>query len=203
MRTGFTHSSFLGFGQSQPLWEYRLVAHPDKAVQEKIVREKEHFYDVYRQEVDIRVQPHIAIAGFWAKEMMEETLARWIQRICHLQRGFPVTLNNYSGFPPDTIYMRVQDPQPFRHLAVQLKMMDSFIQSYDCPPVEVSLLPYLPLTGRLPEAVYENALRAYAQRSFHECFQVDTLALLRRRFDTDAFERVNTFTLPPHLNLFE
>ncbi len=52
---------------------------------------------------------------------MEDTLIRWIQRICNRYSSFDLTLNNYSGFPPHTIYLRVQDPEPFRELMRQLR----------------------------------------------------------------------------------
>jgi hypothetical protein len=197
-----SQSSFLR-ETDQELWEYLLVAHPDQKVSAEIVKEKEMFYDSYQQEVAIKTKPHISIAQFLAKEMMEETLIRWTQRICDLQRSFGVTLNNFSGFPPHTIYLRIQDPQPFRQLANQFKMIDSFIQSNDCPPACLVQAPHVAIAARLPETIYNEAIKQYAQKCFHASFQVDTLLLLKRRSEYDTYQLVNTFTLPPHLSLFE
>ena len=44
-----------------------------------------------------------------------------------LHPSFTVTLNNYSALPPHTIYLRVQDPQPFRHLMNGLKILDGMV----------------------------------------------------------------------------
>jgi hypothetical protein len=176
--------------------EYVLAAHPDARVQQRISEEKLVFGHSYPQLTPDPLKPAIVLANFQAKEIMEDTLLRWIQRICSLQQGFQVTLNNFSGLPPHTIYLRVQDPQPFHHLALQLKMIDSFIQSNDCPPVQLSTRPHLAFARDLSQPVYEEAIRQYAQRCFHESFSVDTLILWRRPTPYEPYVMVNTFTLP-------
>ena len=203
MHIGLVNQSSFLKETDQELWEYLLVVHPDQRVSEEILKEKEIFFDSYQQEVAIKVKPHISVAYFLAKEMMEATLIRWTQRICDLQRSFWVTLNNFSGFPLDTIYLRVLDPQPFRQLANQLKMIDSFIQSNDCPPACLVTSPHVAIAARLPESVYNEAMKQYAQKCFHASFKVDTLLLLKRRDKYESYQLVNTFTLPPRLSLFE
>src|SRR6266498_4474852 len=141
------------------LWEYLLIASPTKEVSEKVVEEKEIFYKNYGHSLAIQTRPHITIANFLAKEGMEETLARWIQNICHLQNSFTVTLNNYSGFPPHTIYLRVQDAEPFKKLANALKILDGFIQSNDCPPLKLITKPHLTIARQLPEYIYQTAIK--------------------------------------------
>jgi len=177
------------------LWEYLLIASPTKEVSEKVVEEKEIFYKNYGHSLAIQTRPHITIANFLAKEGMEETLARWIQNICHLQNSFTVTLNNYSGFPPHTIYLRVQDAEPFKKLANALKILDGFIQSNDCPPLKLITKPHLTIARQLPEYIYQTAIKEYSQKTFHEFFKVDKLILLKR----DAYMKchlINTFILP-------
>jgi 2'-5' RNA ligase len=49
-----------------------------------------------------RNKPHITLAAFQAGEETEDTVIRWIQRICHQHRSFDIALNNYSGIPPHT-----------------------------------------------------------------------------------------------------
>ncbi|WP_315819809.1 hypothetical protein [Paraflavitalea speifideaquila] len=103
------HQSWAEYG----LYEYLLVVNPDAAVQDKVLTQKQEFYDEYREKAAIKTGTHIMVASFLAREAMEGTLIRWIQRICDQQQPFKVTLNNYSGFPPHTIFLRVQDPIPF------------------------------------------------------------------------------------------
>src|SRR5258708_2417954 len=80
--------------------EYLLVVSPDAAVYDKVMQEKHHFYDEYGAKIALHSKPHITVANFLAWERMEETIIKWIQRICGLRHGFDVQLNNYSGFPP-------------------------------------------------------------------------------------------------------
>jgi 2'-5' RNA ligase len=191
-----------GLHTDYDLCEYLLVAHPNEEVNEKVMTEKRNFTSNHDYTLAKETKPHITIANFLAKEEMEETLIRWIQNICNLNTSFSVTLNNFSSFSPHTIYLRVQDHDPFKKLANALKILDGFIQSNDCPPLRLVNKPHLTIARGLPESIYEDAIKEYAQRSFHESFKVDKLFLLKR----DVFMKchlINTFVLPPPLTLFD
>lgn len=185
----------------QDLYEYLLVAHPDTIVNEKIKAEKDFFSGHFQQKVTANTHPHITIANFLAKESMEETLTRWIQRICTQQQSFVVTLNNYSGFPPHTIYLRILDEQPFKKLAKDLKVLNTYVHSCACPPVKIISKPHLSIARKLPEDVYFKALIQYAHKSFHESFVVKELLLLKRKHQFDACKRINVFGLSPESNV--
>ena len=182
------------------LYEYLLVAHPDTIVNEKVIAEKQLFYNEYKEKVSVKTQPHITIANFLAKESMEETLIRWIQRICSQQQSFTVTLNNFSGFPPHTIYLRVQNDEPFKKLAKDLRVLNTYVSSCSCPPVKIISKPHLSIARRLPEDVYFKALTQYAHKSFHESFVVNELLLLKRKHQYDVCKRLNVFGLLPGAN---
>ncbi len=194
--------SSASFKTDHDLWEYLLVAHPDAQVQEKIIFEKNFLTNNHEYTPAAQIHPHITIANFLMKEAMEETIIRWVQNICNLHPAFSTTLNNFSGFPPHTIYVRVQDPQPFKKLANALKIIDGFIQSNDCPPLHLATKPHITIAGGLPEHLYNKAIKEYAQRSFHASFKVDRLALLKRDASMKC-QLLNTFILPPPLPLFE
>jgi hypothetical protein len=108
-----------------------------------------------------------------------------------------VTLNNYSGFPPHTIYLRVQDPRPFRELAEQLATIDDFIRSSGWPPAELISNPYLSIAGSLTEQVYSRAMPDYSRKDFHDSFGVSELVLLKREHAFDACRTVNIFHFAP------
>lgn len=194
--------SLASFKTDHDLWEYLLVAHPDAQVHESITSEKFFFTYGHGYPLAAHSHPHITIANFLMKEAMEDTIIRWIQNICNLHSAFNTTLNNFSGFPPHTIYLRVQDPQPFKKLANALKIVDGFIQSNDCPPLQVVTKPHITIAKGLPEHLYNKAIKEYAQRSFHASFKVDRLVLLKRDASMKC-HLLNTFILPPPLPLFE
>ena len=142
-----------------------------------------------------RNKPHITLAVFQAGEEAEDTLSRWMQRICQQHRSFELALNNYSGIPPHTICLRVQDPEPLRELTHQMGVIDEFIRSSGWPPVRLNGRPYLSIAGGLTEQVYNKAMPDYSRRTFHGVFQVGELVLLRRRHSFDPCKTVNVFGL--------
>ncbi len=195
--------STISLNNFKGMHEYLLVIHPDDEVYNKVTAEKQNFYDQYQQKVSVKNKPHITVASFMAREEMEETLIRWIQRVSSQQKSFPVVLNNYSGFPPHTIYLRVQDHQPFKQLATQLKVIDSYVRSNGCPAVTLINRPHLSIARRLPQDVYEKALIDYSKKTFCESFTVHELVLLRRAHQSDPCKVINIFRLlPAENNLF-
>ncbi|MEO9071180.1 MAG: 2'-5' RNA ligase family protein [Ginsengibacter sp.] len=182
------------------LHKYLLVAHLDNEVSNKVMEEKQSFYDAYKEKEDINIKPHITVSSFLAKESMEDTLIRWIQRICGQQKSFMATLNNYSGFPPHTIYLRVQDEHPFQKLTLDLKVINTYISSCACPPMKIISKPYVSIARSLPEDIYFKALTQYAHKSFHESFEVNKLYLIKKEHPYDAGKSINVFGLPPDGN---
>lgn len=175
--------------------EYLLIAKPDEGVYEKVMTEKQFFYAEYKEKIAIKTQPHITITNFFAKEAMEDTIIRWMTNIFNKQQSFPVALNNYSGFPPHTIYLRIQNAQPFQQLAKELKVVNTYVRSCACPPMKIISNPHVSIAGRLPEEVYFRALIQYSHKSFHESFIVNELLLLRRKHQYDTCKPINVFAL--------
>ena len=185
------------FQDSWLMSEYLLVVNPDKPVYNKVVEVKQEFDKQYNEKKAMRTLPSISIAAFMAREPMENTFIRWIQRICGQQESFQVTLNNFSGFPPHSIYLRVQDPFPFQQLVRQLQSVDDFIRSGGCPPAKFFVRPYLSIAAKLPEQVYESAIPDYSRLSFHESFIADELVLLKRQQEFDSYQILFVFRFFP------
>lgn len=179
------------------LWEYLLIAPPDKKVYEKVVIEKELFYQYYREQIAVKTKPHITIACFLGKSHMEHMLHQTIQSVCNQQPAFAVTLNCFNGFYPHTIYLNVLNHQPFKQLAKRLKIINGVMQPNKCPPVQLSTIPHLTIARRLPSPIFHKAVAAYQQRSFHESFDVKELLLLRRKHQYHGCEPVRYFPLLP------
>ena len=175
--------------------EYLLVIYPYGDLRDRLLGEQQQFSTDY--EVPVHNRPHLTMAVFQAAEGMEDTLIRWIQRICQRYQRFDLELNNYSGIPPHTIFLRVQDPQPFRRLMQQLRAIDHYVRSSGCPPVNLIDRPYLSIAGGLTEQVYNRAMPDYSRKTFHESFPVDELVLLKRNHQFDPCRTVNIFRLQP------
>src|SRR6185437_2927419 len=176
---------------------YLLAVQPDADVYDKILNEKQIFYDEYKVQEIIKKNPQLIVAGFLVKEAMEETLSRWIQRICSSQQRFTLTLNNYSGFPQNSIFLRVQNEQHFQKLSTALKELNPYITSCACPPMQFTSRLHIRIADDLPENIYASALKKYAHKTFHESFTVNELQLLKRRNEYDTYKPISVFSLQP------
>ncbi|MDB5191475.1 MAG: 2-5 ligase family protein [Segetibacter sp.] len=183
------------------LYEYLLVVQPGSPVNEKIKKEKESLTKSYHEKITVKTQPHITVANFLAREPMEETVIRYMERIFSMQRSFEVAFNNYSGVPPHTIYLRIQNPEPFKQINTELKVISNYVSSCSCPPVRLVSNPHLTIARRLPETDYLKAMMEYSQKTFHEKFIVSELVLLRRSSQYDECKKVHVFRLQPGINL--
>ena len=185
------------------LWEYLLVIRPDAHVCNKLSAEKQEFFERYHHESSVHLKPHITIGAFLAPERVENTIIKWIQRICSMHKSFPVVLNNFSGYPEHTIFLRVQDPAPFQELAFQLNIIDNFIRSNNCPPLKLLNRPHLNIAAKLPADIYDKAMPEYSRRLFHETFMATELLLLKRLNQFDSCRHVNVFRFyPPDTNSY-
>jgi 2'-5' RNA ligase len=184
------------------LWEYRLLANPDEAVYEKVMLEKKYFEDKYETEVATKTLPHITIANFLAKDILEDRICRLLQNICNQHYSFTVALNNFSGFPSHTIFIRVQNPQPLKRLANGLQALDDMLRINDCPSLQPVTKPHMTISRQLQEDIYNTAIKEYAERDFHTEFNIDKLLLLKRDSRYKKWQHINYFYLPPERNLF-
>jgi 2'-5' RNA ligase len=178
-------------------YEYLLVINPAKEVKEKLISQKQEFFQEYKEETALRTLPHISLLSFLAFEAMEDILIRWIQNICNKYNRFTITFNNFSGFPPHTVYLRIQDPLLLNQLAKELKVIDSFVSSSGCPPLQVNSKPHIPIANSLTPAVFDKALIDYSYKSFHESFVAEELVLLKRSHQSEVCKKVNVFQLQP------
>ena len=184
------------------LWEYILLANPDEAVHEKVMVEKKYFEDKYETDIAIKTLPHIIIANFLAKEIIEDRICRLLQNVCNQNYSFRTALNNFSGLPSHSIFLRVQNIQPFKHLHSGLQALDNLLKTNGCPPLHIVDNPHMTIARQLPEEIYNEAIKEYAQRDFHELFSVDKLALLKRESRYKKWQHVNYFYLPQERHLF-
>jgi len=169
------------------LQEYSLVIEPATVIVEKLAGENNMH--------SVPSKPLITLATFQAKEAMEETIIRYMQRILSTQQVFNITLNNYSGIPPHTIFVRIQNQQPFRQISSQLIAVSEYVSSCSCPPIRFHSQPHLPVVQQVNSDTFLDVLFEYSQKSFHESFTVDRLLLVKRSHAYEANKPVHVFSL--------
>lgn len=182
---------------SAGVYEYLLVVQPDAEAYAQVMAEKQFFSRQFGAPVAVKTKPHITVAAFVAFEAMEETLIRWMSRVISVKQGFEVTVDQYAAFRPHTICLRVKEQQPFLQLAKELKVVDQYIQGYGCPKMTMVTNAHMTIARRLDLNTYQQAVKTYADRSFHASFKVKELVLLRRKDQFDTCRQVNVFALRP------
>jgi hypothetical protein len=173
------------------LIEYKLVLEPAAAIIQQLKEE------INKDEPSIIIKEmEIVLSCFHAKEEMEDTLVRWLQRICNLQGAFHITLNNFGGQPPHNIHLRIQDKEEIKKMINQLKMIDHFIQSNGCPPAILQASPQMDIIKNLPENLYNKILNEFSGRVFHETFLAEKIKLYKRNGVESPFQLAYAFSLP-------
>ncbi len=179
------------------LISYRLVAIPDHILLKKLVEEQKQFQsDFGEPRVDT---PTIELAVFSAKPEMEATLSRWIGNICALQDTQQLQVINYNAIPPHSLYVRVNENGAFTSFFRSLKMLDGFITSNDCPPLQFCNPQGILLAGGMAGSEFESVANHYARKTFHEYFTIEKILLLRREADVEVI--ASSYQFPMHVSI--
>jgi 2'-5' RNA ligase len=182
--------------QAPKFYEYLLVVHPNEEIFNRLKAEKEIFSDEYNASIAKKTLPHITIANFLAKEIMEETLIKWMHKIISSQQSFDVMINNFSGFPSSkTVYARIQNHEPFKQLAASLKTINAYINDNGFPNAKLINHPHLSIARSLQQNVYDKAVMDYSRKTFNASFTVNELILLKRQNQFDKCKQVSVFRL--------
>ena len=175
---------------------YRLVAIPDQILRKKLEAEQVKISG----EFGVACQPVVSIelANFFARPEMEATLGRWIGNICALQEACRLQVVNYHAQPPQSLYARVKDNGAFTGFFRSLKMLDGFITSCDCPPVQICSSSHILLAGGLTARSFENASTFYARENLDEDFTVEKILFLRGEGGSEV---ISSYRLPMHAGI--
>lgn len=142
-------------------------------------------------------RPGMLLARFYAREEMENTLLRWLNRVAGQQESFPVLFNNYGSMPACPLYVRVQDPAPFRVLAENLRVIDAWLKGNDCPAITLFHHPRLPLLDRLDEQKAMEILLEFSGRCFRAEMELEELILVARAAGEERERMVSRLRLLP------
>lgn len=139
----------------------------------------------------------LLLASFEAREDMEDTLLRWLQRIAGQQESFTIQFNNYGSTPACSLYVRLQDPRRLRKLAESFRVLDNLIQSDEGGGLLLHYHPRIPMAVTLDPAQEMAVLLDFSGRSFSAAMQVEELVLLRTDRSTGKTVLVSRLALAP------
>lgn len=146
------------------------------------------------------ISPAITLASFNAYEQMEETICRYLQRLFSREQSFVLQINNYSGQPPGTLFLRIQNQRMLKSLAAKLKVIDNYLESCGSPPITLLTSAQLVVATQLPNHLFTTIMMQYAHHTFYDELEVNELVLIRDTPGEQA-KKINLFKLPPCLSL--
>jgi 2'-5' RNA ligase len=181
------------------IYKYLLIASPDKTVYDQVMAEKQFFSSRFKAPIASKTKPHITIASYLSAEGLEDTMIRCIHRITSMQKSFEVVLDRFSSFGTHTIYLDIQDKQPFNALVQELKAVDQLLQQFGCPRMKFvsNNSAHLTIARQLRADVYADAIQEYTGKTFAASFEVKELVLMKRASEYDSCKTVNVFRLQP------
>jgi len=135
----------------------------------------------------------IPVAHFAAQPRMEDTLIRWTQRICQQQQGFELVLNNFGAFPPDLVYLRVQDASAVKGLASALRAIDGYLTGNEQTSLQIQNRIYLPLFEKLSPQRYAVLSNWLARCEW--CTKVPIQQLLLQQNSGGRWSTIQSFSL--------
>jgi hypothetical protein len=171
-------SGFAGHQNQRPgFFAYRIVVKIQDLVASKLKDECNYAEGRYGQLVFSGSTPELVLAKFEAMEEMEETLLRWLHRTVGQLEAFPILFNNYGSMPGYPLYVRVQDPAPFRVLTEGLRVVDSLLQSNGCKAAQIFHHPRLAMASKISKPQEMEVLLDFSGRSFREEMVIEELVL--------------------------
>jgi hypothetical protein len=177
----FPHGPSLGTGifRERGLCQYQLVINPPREILQHLEEEQAYANQAFGAGIFSKGPWQLLLASFMAKEEMEETLLRWLHRIIGQQEAFPVCFNNYGSMPGYPLYVRVQDPGPFRGLAEGLRIIDGLLKGNGCPGIEINHHPRILLAPQIDPRQEMEVLLDFSGRTFRAVMEVEEIGLLK------------------------
>ncbi len=150
-----------------------------EALNEKILKYKNRMLEKYGCRVALKSPAHITLLPpFWMNEEMEKTLIDDLHTFSHTE-PFQVATNDFSSFPPRTIFI---DVQPNKQLSQLKQSSDNFFGMKDYG-VKIDTRPFHPhitiATRDLHKKDYREAWEYFREKKFHAEWMVPAISLLK------------------------
>ena len=151
-----------------------------------------------KTEKDNSPSPGICVMKFFALDIIEEVLIKWVQRICSLHEEFSVTLNNIGASPAGSIYLRVLNPTPFQQISSRMNSVEELIVSSGGRMGMKVKNPRIIISEDLPEDDFINTMLDLSRKNFHESFNLKELWLMKKSPLEREDHLINIFRLQPN-----
>ena len=171
---------------------YRLVICPEGEAAERI-RQLNAGEPTTAQKPPL---PSITLVAFRGREAMEDTIIRWVQRVCRMHRRFHVSLDHPKPHPAGGWRMGVMDTTALYQLSEKLAVIDDYINTSRMGPVHREINYACRQEGEMIHANPTPKPQPESDKPFAS-FMAHSLVLTRQAYAGSATEVVNLFAFLP------
>ena len=183
------------------LCKYMLLVSPDQRIINRIDGVKKTAYRICKGK-GVYTLAHITIASFYAGKHLEPLLLQVLQEICDRQLQFRIRFQGIDGFVSNdncTIYIRIEEHQPFLKFANDLRLLSATLKSSGYRVANRVNNPHCTIVRGLPRATYTDAMHFYKDNVFYDTCLAKNLVLMKREIVDSHSQLITTFQLPsPH-----
>lgn len=171
---------------------YRIVAVIDN---DNMIKEEQTVFEQCYGDTGMRDRSTaIVLAGFSAREDMEDTLLRWLRRIAGAEQAFSLLSNNYGCHPDGNVYLRILDASKLLNLKNHMQVIEPFLQANAGKQVQWFKTAQISI-GTATETLIRKAAYHYAQLSSAERFLITHLCV--QRCEGTSFHTISRLALQP------
>lgn len=184
-------SNTIGYSNTTTsLAEYLLIVMPDEALTKSLRDFQQALVQQTYPAAELLPLRYLTLAGLLAKDYLEDTVSRWIMKVCRMKPSFALSFNKELIFREGVLSLEISDSAELRSFHQQLGVVDDFLNSSECHPLQLIAKPQLPMlvTDRFISRA-ENLPYLRAE------FLIKEIAMLKRNQFHDRFERINVFGL--------
>ena len=185
---------------AEPAWRERLYSLsllPEAESGETLGRIVEDWQTADGQSLSAWPMPYIQLATFTGREAMEETLTRWMQRICRTLPRFNLRLVQPTLLPDGSLRMAVAETAPLQKLIDRLDVLETYIKSCGTGGVEWTRNPCCRIGRTAPPQKRLQTHPAETVKTLETVFPVHCLTLEKRTHAEDGSEKVYLCPLSP------
>lgn len=151
-------------------------------IYEEAMTQKEYFKLKYNSKASLNSPPHITLHMPFKKKVKNETL--WIERLNEFFKSrhpFPLSLVDYSSFPPRVIFITVAPNAALTNLQYDLnRFCKMSLNLFNSNYRDLPFHPHVTIAFRdLKKTKFEAAWAEFKEKKFQAEFVVDSVFLLK------------------------
>lgn len=159
--------------------EYWLSVFPSESVKSAIAHLKSQWQEADQLTTNEFLY-EMVIANFQIKASMEETMLRYLNNAVKRQETFQLSLNNFSGHPNGSIYLRVTYKENLLPLLSALKPIQEYIERNGCNYMRYYNNQIIYLWKNLQEDIFLNRMFELSEKTYHAIFPIEYLYLFKK-----------------------